>query len=234
MFRKFLISFGIAASIIGSAQAQIPVTDGAAIATAQANSAAAIAKYVEQIVQLKAQLDQAKMMFDNLNGLRNIGGLMQNQLLSQYLPPDFQQAYNALKSGQGGSMAGVSGSLNQIASMYQAQNCNQYATAQAQAGCRSAWQTYSMNQYIGEQGYQQSAQNIQNLQSFVDSIKQSPDAKSMQDLQARISVEQVKLQNEQLKLQTVQMMMKAQEDRRKQNASDNTVRMLQGNGAIRF
>ncbi len=233
MLRKFF-SIVVLFGFFSAAQAQIPVTDAAAIAQQTLNQAASIAKYVEQITQLKAQLDQTKQLFDNLNGLRNIGGLMQNQLLSQYLPPDYQQAYNLLRSSQGGSLAGISGTLNQIASTYQVRDCNQLANAAQQRDCKAAWQTHSMNQYVGEQGYNQAAQNIQNLQQFVDSIKSAPDSKSMQDLQARIAVEQVKLQNEQMKLQTVQMMQKAQEDMRKQNASDNTVRMLQGTGSIRF
>lgn len=46
----------------GNAQAQIPVTDAAAISTSIANHVEDIAKYVEQIAQLKAQLDQAKQL----------------------------------------------------------------------------------------------------------------------------------------------------------------------------
>jgi type IV secretion system protein VirB5 len=232
MIRKlFAVVFFV---LSGAVSAQVPVTVTTDL-PATLNQAANIAKYTEQITQLKAQLSQAQQTYQSLSGLRDIGGLMNDKLLSQVLPPDYQQAYNALKSGQAGSLSGISGNLNNIAALYQAQNCAQTTTtAIAQADCKRTWQNLSMNQYVGEQGYQQAAQNIQNLQTFVDSIKGSPDAKSLQDLQARIAVEQVKIANENIKLQNVQILKQAQEEMRKQNASDNTSRMLQSGGQIRF
>jgi type IV secretion system protein VirB5 len=233
MTRKLLLMCTVALVFTSHAAAQIPVTDGASIANNILNHAEAIAKSVETINQMKAQLDQAKQLYDQLNGLRNVGGLMNDQLLKQSLPPDYQQAYNLLKSGKSSSLSGISGSLNDITKMYQAQSCAQYGTSTVQAGCKSAWQDHSMNQYVGESGYQQASQNIQDLQNFVTAIRSSPDSKSLQDLQARISVEQVKIQNENLKLQTISMMQKAQENMRRQNSIDNTVKRLKP-GMIHF
>jgi type IV secretion system protein VirB5 len=237
MFRKFIAAVVFVLGFSGAAHAQIPVTDVAHITATQMSHIESIAKYIEQITQLRAQLDQARATYNSISGLRNIGSLMNNQLLSQYLPADYQQAFNALRSGQGGSMAGVSGNLNQIAAYYQAQNCQQgggNTTPQAQQACKQAWQTLSMNQYVAEEGYKQSAQNIQNLQQFVNSINSSSDAKSMQDLQARIAVEQVKLDNERAKLQTVAMMQKAQEDMERRNQGDRVRQMLSTGTEIRF
>lgn len=235
MSKQILSAISLFFCLIGTATAQVPVTDIILNQQTATNQIANIAKYAEQIVQLKAQLDQAKQLYDQLNGLRNVGSLMNNQLLAQYLPPDYQKAFNALKSGQAGSLSGISGTLNQIASQYRTRDCNaNNFTPAAIANCKAQQQQAAMNQYVGEQGYQQSAQNIQNLQQFVNSINSSSDAKSLQDLQARIAVEQVKLQNEQVKLQTIAMMQKAQEDFRKQNASENTQQMLQPGTKIHF
>ncbi|HYD60586.1 MAG TPA: P-type DNA transfer protein VirB5 [Noviherbaspirillum sp.] len=202
-------------------------------ATAMANQIVNVSKYIEQINQLKSQLKQSKELFDNLNGLRNVGNLMKDELLKQYLPPEFQKAYQQLKSGKGGSLSGISGTLNEIVKAHQARNCSQYGTQAAQADCRATWQNHAMNQYVGEAGYEQAAKNIQNLEAFISKIQSSPDSKSLQDLQARIAVEQVKLQNEHMKLQTIAHMQKAQEDMRRQNSIDNTVKMLKP-GMIRF
>lgn len=232
MLKKIVIGL-IAGFGISTAQAQIPVTDAVMNSQTIANQAANIAKFVEQITQLKAQLEQSKQMYNSLSGLRDVNNLLRNDLLAQYLPRDYKAAYDALKSGRNGDMAGVSGSLNQIAASAQARACESQPRGQS-AACKSAWQTMAMNQYVGEEGYRQSARNIQNLEQFVNKIGSSPDAKTVQDLQARIAVEQVKLQNEQIKLQTIQMMQKAEEDMRLQNQHDNTQQMLRTSTPIRF
>lgn len=207
---------------VGHAWAQIPTVD-----------IAAIAKYSEQIIQMKQQLDQSWQLYNQLNGLRNVGSLMNDRLVQQTLPPDFVAAYNALRSGRTGSLSGISGSLSEIQKMYQSGDCSKYPTSSTRAACEEKWRDNAMNQYIGEAGYQQAARNIQELQTFVDAIRTSPDPKTLQDLQARISVEQIKLQNEQMKLNTVLQMQKARDEMNRTNAIENTVNMLKP-GMIRF
>lgn len=232
MVRQLALAAALAV-VMANGTAQIPVTDGASIANNIASHVESLAKYAEQIAQMKAQLDQAKQLYNQLNGLRDVGGLMNDKLLQQYLPPDYQAAYNALRNGKAGSLSGISGSLNDILKMYQARDCGQYGAAAVQARCRADWQDRSMQQYVGETGYQQAARNIQDLQAFVDRIKGTPDAKALQDLQARIAVEQVKLQNEQWKLNAVAQMQKAQEEMKRTNAIDNTVKSMKP-GMIHF
>ncbi|QOU76440.1 Type IV secretion system protein virB5 (plasmid) [Janthinobacterium sp. HH102] len=229
MFAK-LSAFMVGMMVYGTSIAQIPVTDVAMNSQTVANQAANLAKYVEQLSQLKMQLDQAKTTYNSISGLRNIGSMMKNDLLKQYLPADYQKAYDLLKAGKAGSLSGISGSLNEIAASYQAKECDANTTA----SCKKAWQTLAMNQFVGEQGYKQAAQNIANLEAFVNKIGTSPDPKSLQDLQARIAVEQVKMQNEQIKLQTLQMTQKAQEDMQRRNSHDRSQQMLQTETQIRF
>jgi type IV secretion system protein VirB5 len=235
MFKKSIALILLTAAATG-AYAQIPVTDVAMNGQTLTNQAANMAKYIEQITQLKRQYDQAKQTYENISGIRNIGGLMNSQLMRQYLPPDYQQAYNQLRNGQGGSLSGISGQLNTIVRTYQNKACNQVAGASPAVvkACTKTWQTHAMNQYVAEQGYKESARNISELNNFVTAIKSSPDAKSLQDLQARIAVEQIKLQNENLKLQQVAQMQKAQEDMDRQNQYDSTQQMLKPTGSLRF
>jgi type IV secretion system protein VirB5 len=211
MFHKPML-IAILLSTAGFASAGVPVTV-TFDATATANQAANIAEYAKQVTLLQRQYTQLQQTYKTLNGLRNVGNLMNNDLLAQYLPPDLQVAFTALKNGQGGSLAGISGTLNQIAASNQAQSCaHSSANAATIRACNQAWQTMSMNKYVGQAGYDQTASNINKLQQFVNSITTSSDPKSIQDLQARIAVEQVKMQNEQMKLQTVAMMQRADED----------------------
>jgi type IV secretion system protein VirB5 len=227
MFKKLITVLFLVCVFHGAAHAQIPVTDALGLQ----QQLAQVAQWTKQIAAMKQQYEQLKNTFESLNGLRDIGGLMKNELLAQALPTEFQDAYNLLKSGQGGNLAGISGTLNQIVSKYQAQGCQNQTASEL---CKQAWQALSMNQFVAETGYNQAAKNIQNLENFVNAIKQAPDQKSINDLAARIQVEQVKMQNEAIKLQTVQLMQKAQDDIRRQNQAESTNKSLQSNGFIRF
>lgn len=232
MIRKLILT-AVAAVSIGSTavHAQVPVTD--ALGLAQWTQSVATAG--QQLTQLEGQLNQLHTTYNAISGIRDISGLLQNNLLGQYIPSDYQAAYQALRAGQSGSLSGISGSLNQIAQQAQLQNCSQSGgTTAGTASCNHAWQTASMNQYVGQAGYANAAQNISNLQSFLDSIQSTPDPKAMQDLQARIALEQVKQQNEATKLTTIKMMQDAQDrmDRLNASAAANAV-LTQGSG-VRF
>lgn len=230
MIRPFLIA--IAALVCAPAvQAQIPVTDGAAISKSIVNQVESVSYYKNQIDQLKSQLEQAQRMYSNVVGKRDIGGLLSDKLVQQYLPSDLQKTYQQVRGGKGAS--GISGDLNDIVRMNQARDCATYGAPSVQARCKAEWQSYAMNQYVGEKGYERAAAEIDDMQRFVDSIKNTEDPKAMQDLQARIQLNQVKVQTEMNKLQYLQQAEKAREDMNRRNAVDNTVRMLKP-GMIRF
>jgi hypothetical protein len=145
-YKKIVLAALICAA--GFARAAQPVTvlfD----ATASANQAVNIAQITKQVVLLQQQYAQLQQSYNTLNGLRNVGKLMNNDLLAQYLPADYQKAYTALKNGQGGSLAGISGSLNQIAAANQAQSCARSSADPASIrACNQAWQTLSMNEQM--------------------------------------------------------------------------------------
>ena len=197
---------------VATAQAALPVTVDADF-TASTNQAVNIVQYVKQVAMLEQQYQQLQQTYNTLNGLRNTGNLLNNNLLAQYLPADYQRALAALKSGQGGSLSGISGSLNQIAASNQAQSCSaSYSDPAAVAKCNQVWQTLAMNKYVGQAGYAQSAANIAQLQQFVGAITTTSDPKALQDLQARIHLQAIKQQEEATKLNTIAMMQKADED----------------------
>lgn len=196
----------------------IPVYDNASVL----QQIQQVISWGKQLEEMKNHLTQMKATYDSLNGLRDIGGLMNNQLLNQYLPKDYQAALADLKSGKAGAFNGISGSLNDIIAANQYWTCkNQSAKPAEQAACTKQWQELAVQRKVGDLGYQQAATNIDNLQQFITGIKTAPDAKTMQDLAARIQVEQVRMQNEQIKLQTVEMMRQADERLRQQASMDN-------------
>lgn len=195
----------------------IPVIDVANLA----NSIQNIVKWSQQLQQMSAQLDEQKKQFDSLNGLRNVGKLLKNDLLSQYIPMDYQAAVNQLLDGGEGGFSGISGSISSIVNSHQIVNCETLNSEDFFVDqCKKHWKKLALNRNIGELGYKKASQNIANLQSFVSAITSSTDPKSLQDLQARIAVEQVKMQNEKMKLDTIRIMEEADQKLRTQQAND--------------
>lgn len=198
--------------------AGIPVIDAANLA----NTAQNLVQWSKQLVEMKNHLDQLKATYDSLNGLRGVGGLLNNELLVQYLPKDYQSSLDALLDGTGGDFAGISGTLNNIVTANQKYTCaalNDTPTLISQ--CEAQWTKLALDKNIGEMGYKQAAKNIENLQVFINGITTSTDPKSIQDLQARIAVEQVRMQNEQVKLETIKMMAEASRKLESQKISDS-------------
>ena len=79
-----------------------------------------------------------------------------------------------------------------------------------------------------EASYQASYERINNLQTLVSQIEQSPSAKNIADLQARIQAEQAFLQNEANQLAAMAQMQNVQQtvnqQREKEAALKNTLR----------
>lgn len=214
---KIFCAVALALSINTANAAGIPVIDAANLA----NTAANLVQWSKQLIEMKNQLTQLETTYNSLNGLRGVGGLLNNELLIQYLPKDYQASLDALLSGTGGDFAGISGTLANIVNANQKYTCavlNSDAALIAQ--CEAQWKKLALDKNVGDMGYKQAAKNIDNLQVFVNSINTSTDPKSLQDLQARIAVEQVRMQNEQVKLETVKMMMAAEEKLKAQQHRD--------------
>ena len=219
----------------GAASAQIPVTVTSDF-PAMFNQLETIGKWTEQLKSMSQQLDQMKQVYGTLQGSRNLGNLMNNDLLTQYLPQDYVGAAKALQSG-GGSFAGISGSLNDIVRANQLKSCAELnSDASMRTQCNLQWQQLALQKEIGDMGYRKASENIQNLQTFVGSINASTDAKAIAEVQARIQVETVRMQNEQMKLSTIQQMEEADRRLQQQSAIDSfNAGMTKGSsGGIRF
>jgi type IV secretion system protein VirB5 len=225
----------VAAALACGAHAQVPVTVTSDI-PATMNQMQTIAKWGEQLNGMGKQLDQMRQVYGTLQGSRNLGNLMNNDLLTQYLPQDYVGAAQGLRSGSG-SFSGISGSLNDIVRANQLKSCAELnSDASMRTACTQQWQQLALQKQIGDMGYRKASENIRNLQTFVGSINASTDQKAISEVQARIQVETVRMQNEQIKLSTIQAMEEADRRLQQQSAIDNfNAGMVRGSaGGIRF
>ena len=182
--------FGMAAALAVSSSVYaggIPVIDGAHIATAKMNNMEQIAKWVVQLERMKTELEQTKGIWDSLKDGRGMGNILRDDLIRQFLPQDYWAVAESIRRGNG-NWNGISGRVADIVKAYQYKSCAE------------------LNKDFGDLAYKKAAENITNLQEFVRTINSSSDQKVIAEIQARINVENARLQNEQIKLSTIAKM----------------------------
>lgn len=199
----------IALSLSFNALADMPVIDF----TAAMNAAQELQAWGQQAQQMQQQittmaqqLQQIQMLYSSVTGgpntLKNLASLGNNSTLYKYLPNDYQQV---LQSGYAGWQA--INQANQIA--------DPAATGLSGKGLQTITQRamqISSNVGMMQQAYSSAAQRISNLQTLLNQVDSTPDAKSIADLQGRIQAEQTLLQNEQARLQLIGQIADLQRD----------------------
>ncbi|MCW8166983.1 P-type DNA transfer protein VirB5 [Verminephrobacter aporrectodeae subsp. tuberculatae] len=198
LFGAITLFFGLA--IGNSAQAGLPVIDAANLAQAVHQ----VAAWGEQAAQMKKQIEQMKQQYESMNGTRGMGSLVNNPPSRQYLPEEYK---TILQNGVGQWEAIYNAAKKfDISTTTLAGNSD---TVQAfQAVAKQA----AINRATAEEGYKAASKRFADIQVLLDRINTAPEAKDIADLQARIQVEQVMLQNEANKLTALQMLASAQRD----------------------
>ena len=185
----------------------IPVVDAMAIAQDRANQVERIAKAIEQINQLKAQIGQMKLQYRALTGTRNLGEIAQNPALRDYLPSDWRSDYDGVASG---GNRGLTGSARAIRDSSLAFDSCARLSGPRKTQCERASSKAAMDKAFALEAYDKARGRWDQIAQLMRSINQTTDPKSIAELQARINGEQAALQNEQTKLQMYQLIADAE------------------------
>lgn len=205
------------------AAAQIPVID-----------ATGIAKQIEQITELKNQLETAKnqltqlqSLHGSLNKLTNMGdiaALLSNPAVRQALPKDFGQLEAALTGHGAGALGSRAEAYARDNEVYARTGDDFYAAETRRAQMANAGQVS-----VAQQVYEAASKRMDGLDELRRQIGQSEDPKTTLDLQARIGSESAQLQNELLKMQALAMLQQAEVQTREQRAKEDWDRKIDGN-----
>ncbi|TAV45533.1 P-type DNA transfer protein VirB5 (plasmid) [Rhizobium leguminosarum] len=185
--------------------------------------AAAIAKQIESITQLKSQLDtlnqqlqQAQQLYASLNKVTNmadVAGLLNDPSIRKALPQDFK-AIEGLLKGSGTGVFGASASkFLENNSTYRTDANDFYAQELARAQNQNAGQMS-----LGQEIYDAATKRIDGIDQLRQQISSAADAKDIADLQARLQAETAFLQTDVLRMEALQMVQQAQvqvDDQRK-------------------
>ncbi len=216
MIRVRTIMFASAMLVLpASAHAQYAVVDYAAIA-----------KQVEQIGQLKSQLEnmkqqltQAQKMYDSVNGLTNmsdIAGVLNDPAIRKALPENFADVEGLLSGNGSGAFGSSAQKFLDGNSTYQTSANDFYAQELARTQKRNAGELS-----IGEQMYEAATKRVDGLETLRKQISKSEDAKEVAALSARIQSESALLQTDMLRMQALSMVSEAQSKVEDQRAREN-------------
>lgn len=195
MMKSVVVSaFLVAALGMAPANAQIPVTDAAAIAKSTAEHVAEIAKWVDQLKAMEQQFNQLKAQYDAITGSRGMGQLM-NNATRQVLPNDFTQSYDKLMMlGQGGA----SQDAKKIYDVIKKLDCSRYQDPNTKLSCEAQAYAQPENAAYIDGALVAAQARAQQLKQLISQVDSATDLKAATDLANRIAAEQAMLQNEQI------------------------------------
>jgi type IV secretion system protein VirB5 len=206
----------------------IPVIDIASNTQNALNQATNIVQFTATVTQLKNNLEQAKMMFQAMNGVRGMASLINNPAARQYLPKSAAQLYSLGTSGAGGGYAGLSGSMQAIKTAAQIMKPADLANGTTGALLGRQQDQLATMQATAEASYDAAGARFDTLQQLVNHVDLANDPKAAADLANRINAENAMMQNEVTKLNMLAMIHNAQEKQLAQQGRESIAKLGKG------
>ncbi|MGD9569844.1 MAG: P-type DNA transfer protein VirB5 [Sedimentibacter sp.] len=169
------VSFG-SVSTINVANAGIPVIDAGSIAQALVQ----VQQLTDQIKNQIAQINTMQNQLKATTGSRNLGELFNNPALRNYLPTDYVNLYDAVKSGNAGKIGSAMQDLQKQEDGYNKGQGSGTQRKQTELLMQKAVNTQALEAQLGR---------LQNIEKLMGQINYATDAKAAADLQNRIAVE---------------------------------------------
>lgn len=202
----------------------IPVIDVANLAqTVQQvlNDVRKIQNQAQQIAQLQQQLS-------SINGQRKLGHVFDNPALRNYLPPEAYTVVNAVQSGGYASLTAAAKALRDAAMVY---NCADRAGAErirCQATLAAPYQTKGLLQ----NAMKSAAGRLSQINALMGQIDATSDQKAIQEIQARIGVENALLAHEMSQVQMLQGLADSEERIARSRDRERQYQMLSRTGKL--
>lgn len=211
MKKQFFLGAAFALSLsAGNASASgIPVFD-----------AANAANFVNQLIELEKQLEQAKEEYEAVTGNRGMADIFNNPELRQYLPPDMNTIYDVAGNTGYGNIQSL---IDAVIDEYELPD--DIDAAEQQVRERTAG-TGATNRALAEQAYEGTVQRMAQVDSLREEIANTDDPKAIAELQARIASEQSAIAVEQSRIQLMRMNAEAERELNRQQLRELNRRIL--------
>jgi len=214
--KKTILYVAISALFASTAQAQEAVIDVAAIGQL-ASQAATLG---QQLSEAKNQVTQLKNTYNSFTGSRDLGTIMNNPALRNYLPQDWQKVYDSVKQG---GYAGLSGTAK---TMYKQvyDSCKHITIDDERLSCEASAVKGAQDKGFAMDAYSKAQDRMDQIDQLMAKVNDTQDPKAIAELQARIAAEQANIQNEQTKLQMYAMVASAEDKMQQQNKREMNAR----------
>lgn len=220
--RKMIRAFALFVGLVAGQQsyAGIPVIDGVSNGMRIAEFAQTVVQWGKEIAEMQAQYQQLVQQYEqmqqthaSMNGARGWGSVNQNDY--GYISGDWQDVmantdYEAVLEAA------------KILDVEEAPFASESDAAQAMQDIQNQ---NALNRTLNEQSYNKVSQRLSNLNSLAQQVNSATEAKDIADLQARIQVEQVLLQNEQNKMAMMASLQQGQKDIQEQQSRERIMKM---------
>ncbi|MBZ7925765.1 P-type DNA transfer protein VirB5 [Ensifer adhaerens] len=196
----------------------------------------AIAKHLESIAQLKAQLDalnqqieQAQKLYGSLNkitDMADVAAVLNDPAVRKALPQDFDAIEGLFKGNGTGVFGDTASKFLDGNSAYRTNADDFYAQELSRIQNKNAGQM-SLAQHI----YDAAAKRVGGIDQLREKISTAGDAKDIADLQARLQAETAFLQTDILRMEALRMVQQAQAQLDEQRKAEDWRRRLDAMGA---
>lgn len=204
---KFVLAFALTGGLlVGPAFSQgIPVIDSSNIAAQAAQHIESIAKYVEQISTLKAQLERARQQFEAMTGSRNLGDIFSDPDIRKALPEDVR----ALFDNTSQTYASLKGSIDRI--QKEEQLTGSYVADQKRITQRVD-DLATRTKALLEQAQEGQVKRLAQVDQLQAQINQATDPKAIAELQARLQVENANILVDQVRADLLSRQLNAEKE----------------------
>lgn len=155
-----------------------------------ANQVQTMTQWTNQYQQMVSQIQGLQRQYNAMTGLRNLGQIMNNPSLRNYLPEEWAGIYSQLKTG---SYPSITGRANTI---YSSEGMDSAAVG----GRKRQQDVMVANKAMTMEAYKATEARLQNINSLMLEANAQQDAKGAADLANRMAAEQAMIQNEQVRL----------------------------------
>jgi type IV secretion system protein VirB5 len=181
-------------------------------------------KWKTQYDQMVSQIEQQKQQYQSVTGTRNLGNIMNNPKLRDYLPNDWQGVYDSVKTGGYSGLSGRGASVYNANKIYD--SCQSIIASEQRISCEARAVKSSQDKGFALDAYDAAKGRITQIDQLMGQINLTQDPKAIAELQGRIAAEQANIQNEQTKLQMYQMVAAAEDRLQQQRQREINAKVL--------
>ncbi len=224
LFRRFSIALVVSMSCTGARAQGIPVID-------IANLIQTIQQVMDDITKIENQVQQIEQLQHQLNsitGSRNLGSILNNPALQNYVPTD---AFNFVNAVDASGYTGLTTTARTLRDAGMVYNCMD-RTGTARTRCQASLAQPYQQKGLLQDAMRSASGRLQQITSLMDQINATDDQKAALEIQARIGAENAMLTHELSQIQMLQGMADSEERIARSRDRERQYQMLGRTGRI--